>query len=117
MRWRRPRSRGCSRSRDRVTGSRTRWSARRSTTRWAPRVLALGVCLGEAQRRAGDPVHRQTLLAASNLARDRGDAGALIRAALATAAGSQHASLLLEPERIAVLEAALPFVPESDHRT
>jgi DNA-binding SARP family transcriptional activator/tetratricopeptide (TPR) repeat protein len=78
------------------------------------RHLPLGVCLGEAQRRAGDPTHRQTLLAASNLARERGDAGALIRAALATASGAQTASLLLDPDRVAVLEAALPFVPESD---
>ncbi|MGH9010369.1 MAG: ATP-binding protein, partial [Acidimicrobiia bacterium] len=45
--------------------------------------LRLLIALGEAQRQAGDPAHRETLLAAARLAAERGDTDALARAALA----------------------------------
>ena len=44
--------------------------------------LELLIALGDAQRRAGDPEHRRTLLDAADRARLRGDAEALARAAL-----------------------------------
>src|SRR5207253_2342359 len=49
------------------------------------RRLELLIALGNAQRRAGDPDHRETLLDAADRARRRGDADALARAALASA--------------------------------
>ena len=47
------------------------------------RRVELLITLGEAQRRAGDAEHRTTLLDAGERARQRGDADALARAALA----------------------------------
>src|SRR5207249_1148346 len=66
------------------------------------------ISLGEAQRRAGDPAHRETLLAAAHLAQDRDDAGALARAALANTRGMLMTNAAVtDHERVAVLEAAL----------
>jgi tetratricopeptide (TPR) repeat protein len=66
------------------------------------------ISLGEAQRRAGDPAHRQTLLDAARLAQSRGDTEALARAALANSRQAVMTSVLLvDRERVAVLEAAL----------
>jgi predicted ATPase len=79
------------------------------------RRLELLISLGEAQRRAGDPVHRLTLLDAARLAQARGDADALARAALANTRGA-HASAAgkVDAERIQVLEAALEAVPDTE---
>ena len=79
------------------------------------RRLELLISLGEAQRRAGDPVHRLTLLDAARLAQGRGDADALARAALANTRGA-HASAAgtVDDERIRVLEAALEAVPDTE---
>ncbi|MGH8974640.1 MAG: BTAD domain-containing putative transcriptional regulator, partial [Acidimicrobiia bacterium] len=44
--------------------------------------------LGEAQRQAGDAIHRETLLEAANLAQRLGDTGRLVRAALANSRGT-----------------------------
>jgi class 3 adenylate cyclase/DNA-binding CsgD family transcriptional regulator len=64
--------------------------------------------LGEAQRRAGDPGHRETLLEAAELARRRGDADGLTRAALANTRGLLPSILgRVDRERVAVLEAAI----------
>jgi len=64
--------------------------------------------LGEAQRRAGDPAHRQTLLDAARLAAAAGDARQLARAALANGRGTMSsASGEVDVERVAALEAAL----------
>src|SRR5205823_14688123 len=66
------------------------------------------ISLGEAQRRAGEPAHRETLLGAARLAQDRGDADALARAALANTRAMLMVNVgLVDAERVAVLEAAL----------
>jgi class 3 adenylate cyclase/tetratricopeptide (TPR) repeat protein len=66
------------------------------------------ISLGEAQRRSGDPAHRETLLRASQLAAEQGDADALARAALANTRGT-WASVIgeVDDERVAALEAAV----------
>jgi len=66
------------------------------------------ISLGEAQRRAGDPAHRETLLSAARLAQQRDDADALARAALANTRGMLMVNAAgADTERIAVLQAAL----------
>ncbi|HEX2273231.1 MAG TPA: AAA family ATPase [Acidimicrobiales bacterium] len=69
--------------------------------------LDLLIRLGEAQRRAGDPAHRDTLIRACKLARDEGDAEALARAALANFRGMFAIIGAVDEERAAMLEAAL----------
>ena len=73
--------------------------------------LELLISLGEAQRRGGDPGHRQTLLDAGRLAQARGDADALARAALANSRGNIFSAVgAVDTERVAALEAALEAV-------
>ena len=79
-----------------------------------PRRLELLISLGEAQRRAGDPEHRQTLLGAAALANRTGGADALARAALANYRGLHSSSRGVDAERVAVLEQALRALPETD---
>jgi hypothetical protein len=80
-----------------------------------PRRLEPLISLGEAQRRAGDARYRQTLLDAAQLARKLGDANALARAALANTRGDIYsAALVVDAERVTVLEAALAAVAEGD---
>ncbi|HWC11474.1 MAG TPA: AAA family ATPase [Acidimicrobiales bacterium] len=69
--------------------------------------LEILIRLGEAQRRAGDPAHRDTLIAACRLARDRGDPEALARAALANSRGMFAIIGTVDEDRTAMLEAAL----------
>jgi class 3 adenylate cyclase/tetratricopeptide (TPR) repeat protein len=76
--------------------------------------LDLLIALGEAQRRAGDPSHRQTLLAAADLARQRGDADALARAALANNRGFWSTTGTVDAERVAALDAALSLGDPGD---
>ena len=77
------------------------------------RRLELLIGLGEAQRRAGDPEHRATLLDAADRARRRGDADALARAALANCRpGYVSAAASLDAERVATLEAALQAIDD-----
>jgi class 3 adenylate cyclase len=77
--------------------------------------LELLISLGEAQRRSGEPVYRQTLLDAADLAQRRGDATALARAALANTRGNIYsAALEVDMERVAVLEAALETIDRDD---
>jgi predicted ATPase/class 3 adenylate cyclase len=77
------------------------------------RRLELLIARGEAQRRAADPEHRETLLAAVDLARRLGDTDALARAALANCRPSYMTSAgTLDHERVAALEAALQAVGE-----
>jgi DNA-binding SARP family transcriptional activator len=63
--------------------------------------------LGEAQRHAGDPEYRSTLLEASVIARRRDDAEALARAALANSRGFESASGNVDADRVTMLRAAL----------
>ncbi|MGH8972160.1 MAG: hypothetical protein ACRD0C_03035 [Acidimicrobiia bacterium] len=71
------------------------------------RRVNLLIDLGEAQRRAGDPTHREILLEAARLAEHSGDADALARAALANYRGFWSATGVVDTERVAVLESAL----------
>jgi tetratricopeptide (TPR) repeat protein len=73
---------------------------------------ALFAALGEAQRQAGSPAYRETLLEACGLARERGDADALVAAALANHRGFYSRLGEPDPERIEALEAALDAVGE-----
>jgi hypothetical protein len=72
------------------------------------------VCLGDALNQSGDPSFRATLLGAAMLAQELGDAGLLIRAALANTRGFVSASGTVDEERIEVLEAALEAVGPHD---
>ena len=82
------------------------------------RRVGLLIALGEAQRRAGDPGHRRTLLDAAGVALERGDAEALARAALANSRGNLFSSVgQVDTERVAALEAALEAVGLDDTPT
>jgi len=77
--------------------------------------VELLIGMGEAQRRAGDAAHRQTLLAASGLARRRGDAAGQARAAIANSPGSKPSIFgVTDHERVVALEAALDAVGPVD---
>ncbi|MHC1559505.1 ATP-binding protein [Actinomycetospora sp. C-140] len=77
--------------------------------------VALLVSLGEAQRRAGHAAHRQTLLAAAGLARSRGDADGLARAAIANSPGSKPSVFgVTDADRVATLEAAVAMAGAHD---
>lgn len=75
--------------------------------------LKLLIGLGEAQLRAGEPGHRQTLLNAAHLAEERGDTAALVRAALANTRGVIYNTVTVDHERVGVLESALAAVGEA----
>ncbi len=68
------------------------------------------VGLGVAQRQAGDPGFRDTLLEAARLARQLGDTGLLVRAALANNRGFFSSSRVVDTARVEILEAALAGV-------
>ncbi len=70
--------------------------------------------LGEAQRQAGDPAHRETLLAAAQLARSLGDTPALVKSALANHRGDMSSAGHIDHERVAVLEEALGRMEPAD---
>jgi class 3 adenylate cyclase/tetratricopeptide (TPR) repeat protein len=76
--------------------------------------LLLG--LGEAQRQTGDAAFRETLLAAARLARDSGDADALVRAVLANNRGFTSEIGNVDHERIEMLEAAAGVLSHDDPR-
>jgi hypothetical protein len=76
--------------------------------------LEILIALGEAQRRAGDPAHRETLLGAAGLAQESGDADALARAALANSRGIFSIGTRVDSERVAVLDAALTAIGDHD---
>jgi hypothetical protein len=77
----------------------------------------LQVELGNAERHAGDPVHRQRLLDAARLARRVGDVDVLVDAALANNGGVYSTIGEVDAERVAVLEAALADVDDADERS
>jgi DNA-binding SARP family transcriptional activator len=80
-----------------------------------PRRLELLIALGEAQRRAGDAGHRETLLEAARLARARGDAQALALAAVANSPGSKPSAFgVTDHERVETLEAAIEALGAND---
>jgi class 3 adenylate cyclase len=63
--------------------------------------------LGNAQLRAGDPAHRETLLEAGRMARSLGRADILVAAALANNRGWQSGAGEVDAERVAMLESAV----------
>src|SRR5581483_11417846 len=80
--------------------------------------LGLLIALGEAQRRVGDTAHRETLLEASGLAVERGDAEAAARAAPANVRGPLSSAVgEIDRERVGALEAALAMVQHDDSPT
>ncbi len=81
-------------------------------------LVQLLIALGEAQRRAGDPAYRQTLLDAAALAKNLHDADGLARAALANTRSLIYSTTgEVDYERIAALEAALEMTPEAESAT
>ena len=70
--------------------------------------------LGEAQRLAGTPGRRKTLLEAAAVARRLGDPDRLFRAAVANDRGLQAFFAGADDERAEVFEAALAALPETD---
>ena len=80
-----------------------------------PRRLELLLGSGEAQRRAGDPGYRQSLLDAAKLAQQVGDTDTLVRAAQANTLGNIWTGVLeVDAERVETLRAALEAVGEGD---
>ena len=83
-----------------------------------PRRLPLLISLGEAQRRAGDVAHRETLLDASELAGRLGDADAQAEAVLANTRGYvASVAGAVDVERVTALEAAVAAFPPDDSAT
>ena len=76
--------------------------------------LDILIRMGEAQRRAGDATHRETLISAGRLAHDLGDADAMARAALANNRGMFAVIGAVDEDRTAMLEAALEAQGEAD---
>jgi hypothetical protein len=77
--------------------------------------LDVVVALGEAQQRAGDPAHRDTLLDAARTAQQLGRTDVLVRAVLAnTRAITFSAALEVDADRVATLEAALQAIGDTD---
>ncbi len=71
------------------------------------------VGLGKAQRHAGQPEHRSTLLDAAGIAIDLGDTELLVAAALAGTRGTARTTEA-DTEQMAVFRAALDAVGDSD---
>ena len=79
--------------------------------------LKVLLSLGEAQGRAGDPSHRETLLEAGALARELGDTSALTRAALGNTRGFLPKVVgRVDTDLVGMLEAALDAVADREPR-
>jgi tetratricopeptide (TPR) repeat protein len=78
----------------------------RTAGRDDPRRGAVLTGLGDAQRQTGDPGHRETLLAAADLARRLGNPELLARAVVANNRGMLNAVGVADAERLEALEAA-----------
>jgi hypothetical protein len=72
------------------------------------------IALGQAQRLAGDTAYRETLLEAARRARERNDADALAKAALAGDRGFWTAAYDVHTDRVDVLESALDAIHAGD---
>jgi class 3 adenylate cyclase/tetratricopeptide (TPR) repeat protein len=80
--------------------------------------IRLLIGLGDAQRQVGDPTYRETLLAASRLAAERGDGAELARAALLNSRPIFSSAVgEVDGERVASLEAALDATGDDDPPT
>ena len=76
--------------------------------------LDLAIGLGTAQRQAGDPAFRGTLLDASRRAADLNDTERLVAAALANDRGWMSSGGNIDADKVAVLEMALGRLPAED---
>jgi DNA-binding SARP family transcriptional activator/tetratricopeptide (TPR) repeat protein len=74
----------------------------------------LHILLGEAQRQAGRPEFRATLLHAAELAEEMGDSDRMARAALANSRGFASNFGAVDGERVAVLERAVELTRLTD---
>ena len=83
----------------------------------APQRCDLVIAQGEAERRAGDPAHRRTLLDGASLAQELRDPDRLARAALANNRGLHSSGYGVDRERVATLEAALDAYDPADSPT
>ncbi len=77
----------------------------------------LVIAQGEAERRAGDPAYRQTLLDAARLAQELQDPERLARAALANNRGMFSSGEGIDRKRVSVLRAALDAYDRADSPT
>jgi tetratricopeptide (TPR) repeat protein len=80
----------------------------------APQRAAVLARLGDAQRRAGNPAYRETLLAAAAGAHDTGDTPTEVAAVLATSRGFFSVAGQRDDERVSALRAALESVGPHD---
>ncbi|HTN78434.1 MAG TPA: AAA family ATPase [Acidimicrobiales bacterium] len=78
------------------------------------RLASVLARLGDAQRRAGDPAYRETLLEAAQLAHASGDVDTEVAAALATSRGFFSVAGVRDEERIAAIRGALDSVGAED---
>jgi len=83
-------------------------------TEGGDRRLELMIGLGEAQRRAGEPASRTTLLDAGDLARRLGRGEAMARAALANSRGTFSELGVVDTDRVRALEEAIAVSGDSD---
>jgi DNA-binding SARP family transcriptional activator len=77
----------------------------------------LVIAQGEAERQAGDPAFRQTLLGGARLAQELDDPERLARAALANTYGVFSAGQGVDHDRVGVLQAALDSYDVADSPT
>lgn len=73
--------------------------------------IDLAIGLGTAERQAGNPAYRETLLGAGDRAARLGDTDRLVRAALANDRGWHSTSGAADAEKVAQLELALAQLP------
>jgi class 3 adenylate cyclase len=79
--------------------------------------IDLAIGLGTAQRQAGDPAFRETLLQAARRASDLGDTERLVAAALANDRGWASAIGTIDADKVEILETALVRLSTDDpHR-
>lgn len=77
----------------------------------------LMILMGEAQRQTGEPIYRETLLAAGELAARLGDGERMAKAAIANTRGWPSNVVDVDAERVAALQSAIEALPaESPHR-
>jgi predicted ATPase/DNA-binding SARP family transcriptional activator len=77
----------------------------------------LVIAQGEAERQAGDPAYRQTLLGGARLAQELHDPDRLARAALANTYGAFSSAQSVDRDRVAVLRAAVGAYDVADSPT
>lgn len=75
----------------------------------------LQIALGDAQRQAGEPGHRQTLLEAAARAQAMGDVERLVRAVAATYRGWASSAFAPDDGKVQLLENALTAIGEPHH--